>query len=81
MEIIAINGKETKRVVQFGDMYHLQKTVSKIFSSSLWADINTTKEEWLASKWILDNNLTVATDYPTIAEIRAKQITKEQQDG
>lgn len=73
MEIIAINSKETKRVVMFGDYYHLQKTVSKIFSNGLWADINTTQHEWLASKWILDNSLTVCTDYPTIAEIRAKQ--------
>jgi len=77
MNLIAINNKETKRVVLYGDMYHLQKTISKIFSSSLWADINTTKEEWLASKWILDNGLTVATDYPTIAQIRAKQSETE----
>jgi hypothetical protein len=73
MELIAINNKETWRVVMFGDHYHLQRTVSKIFSSSLWADVNTTQHEWLASKWILDKGLTVCTDYPTIAEIRSKQ--------
>jgi hypothetical protein len=77
MEVIAINSKETKRIVMFGDYYHLQRTVSKIFSSSLWADINTTQQEWMASKWILDNGLTVCTDYPTIAQIRAKQAESE----
>lgn len=73
MEVIAINEKETVRVVKFGDMFHLQKTVSKIFSSSLFADENITDQEWLASKWILDYGLKVCTDYPTIDEIREMQ--------
>lgn len=74
MELIAINEKETRRIVKFGDMFHLQRTVSKIFSSSLWADVNVTDQEWLASKWILDYRLKVRTDYPTIEEIRSQQI-------
>lgn len=73
VELIAINKKETVRVVKFGDMFHLQKIVFKLFSSSLFADINTTDQEWLASKWIIDYDLTVSTDYPTIDEIRKIQ--------
>jgi hypothetical protein len=77
MELIAINKKETVRLVKFGDSFYLQKTVSIFFGRNLWADVNTTNQEWLASKWILDNGLTVCTDYPTIAEIRAKQAETE----
>ncbi len=72
VEVIAISEKEGIRVVKFGDMFHLQVLISKVFCS-LWHDSKTTKEEWLASKWILDRGLKVSSDYPTIDEIREKQ--------
>ncbi len=71
-KVIAINKRETIRVVKFGDMFHLQSLISKIFGN-IWTDHKTTKEEWLASKWILDKELKVSSDYPTIEEIRNKQ--------
>ncbi len=72
MELIATNNKETKRVVMFGDYYHLQRSVCKFID--LWADIKTTQVESQASKWILDNGLRVVDTYPTIAEIRTMQM-------
>ncbi len=71
-KVIAISKREDVRVVKFGDMFHLQTLVSKIFGN-IWSDYKTTKEEWLASKWILDKELKVSSDYPTIKEIREKQ--------
>lgn len=38
-----------------------------------WNDKEETKQEWMASKWILDYSLRVGSEYPTIAEIREMQ--------
>ena len=74
MKILAINEKETLRVVKFGDEYHLQKpAISVWLKPTCWVDNEIAGEEWVASKWILDYGLKVSTDYPTIAEIREQQ--------
>ena len=73
MEVIAINKNENMRIAKFGDTFHLQTQVSKLFSCSLWHDSKMTKQEWMASKWILDHGLKVSSDYPTIDEIREMQ--------
>jgi hypothetical protein len=70
MEVIAISGDARMRVVLFGDKYILQ---SKISCINYWNDKEETEQEWMASKWILDNELRVGTEYPTIAEIREQQ--------
>ncbi len=70
MEIIAIDDKENKRIVKYGDLYVFQ---TKIILAQYWMNKKETNQEWLASKWILDYDLKVSTDYSTIEEIRNKQ--------
>ena len=70
MEVIAINKKENIRIIKCGDFYVFQ---TKVILANYWMNKEETKQEWLASKWITDNNLKISTDYPTIDEIRNKQ--------
>lgn len=72
MEVIAITEKENIRIVKYGDTFHLETLISKIFGS-LWHGSDVTKEEWIVSKWILKYSMKVSSDYPTIDEIREKQ--------
>ena len=71
MEVVAINEDETIRIVKYGDFYHFE--IKKFHG---WAMDKDTREYWLVSKWILDNSLKVADDYPTITEIRNRQSKK-----
>jgi len=70
METIAISDNARTRVVLCGDMYILQ---NKVVVCNYWLDKEETEQEWMASKWILDNDLKVGTEYPTIDEIREQQ--------
>jgi hypothetical protein len=38
-----------------------------------WGPSKETDKEWLASKWILQFDMRVSTDYPTIEEIKNQQ--------
>lgn len=69
MEIIAISEEEFTRILKCGSTYILQE--QRI--PTVWMKIKETEEEWLASKWILDDELKVSSDYPTIDEIRETQ--------
>lgn len=69
MKTIAINTIENLRVVLFGDLYVLQ---TKVFCFG-WINSEESKEEFMASKWILKYGLKIEEDYPTIAEIRERQ--------
>lgn len=70
MEVIAITEDGRKRIVLCGDIYLLQ---ALILVCSFWIDKDETKQEWVASKWILDYGMNVSTDYPTIDEIKKAQ--------
>ncbi len=70
METIAISDDNRTRILLCGDIYLLQ---SKIICANYWLDKEETKQEWVASKWILDYGLKVGSEYPTIAEIREQQ--------
>lgn len=68
MEIIAISEGEKTRIIKRGNEYVFQD-----YWVPRWQDIDKTEEEWIASKWILDYDLKVSSDYSTIAEIRNEQ--------
>lgn len=70
MEIIAITKNSSVRIVQCGDEYIRQIKMSFL---PVWSDVERVKEEWIASKWILEYGMEVSTDYPTIAEIKERQ--------
>ena len=70
METIAISDDARTRIILCGGMYILQR---KITCMNYWNDREETKQEWMASKWILDYSLKVGSEYPTIAEIREMQ--------
>ena len=70
--IIAENRYKTMRVKKSGYMYLLEKKKSYLFMDR-WDIIDESEQERMASKWILDNNLWVIDDYPTIAEIGEMQ--------
>lgn len=70
METIAISEDGRMQVILCGDIYLLQ---TKIRCMNYWYDKEETKQEWMASKWILDYELKVGSEYPTIAEIREMQ--------
>lgn len=70
MDTIAISEDGRTRVIMCGYYYLLQ---TKINCINYWNTKEETEHEWLASKWILDFELRVGSDYPTIAEIRETQ--------
>lgn len=70
METIAISDDGRTRILLCGDRYILQ---NKIICINFWNDTEETKQEWMASKWILDYGLKVGSEYPTIAEIKERQ--------
>jgi len=69
MKTIAVTEHETKRIILSGDRYIRQ---NRVFGT-VWKDIEETNEEWLAAKWIINFDMKVAADYPTIEEIRKAQ--------
>jgi len=70
VDTIAISDDARTRIILCGDIYILQ---SKIMCVNYWNDKEETKQEWMASKWILDYGLKVGSEYPTIDEIRKMQ--------
>ena len=70
MDTIAITKDGRKRIILCGDIYIRQ---TKVMFGDFWMDNEETKQEWIASKWILDNGMQVASEYPTIDEIRKEQ--------
>ncbi len=71
-KIIAINDDETLRIVKNSNTYSFERKF-ELHRFCTWSEVDHTVEEWLASKWILDYDLTVGTEYPTIDEIREMQ--------
>jgi len=71
MKIIAIREDESKRVIEQSGNYSLQERLNIV--SYAWYMLKDTREEWLAAKWIVDNDMKVAADYPTIEQIRESQ--------
>ena len=69
---IAINANETLRLQEKRYSYTLQYK-KELNNFWVWADAQITCEEWIAAKWILDNDMFVGENYPTIDEIREKQ--------
>ena len=70
METIAISDNSRTRIITCGDYWLLQNKISCI---NYWHTQEETKQEWMASKWILEHGLRVSTEYPTIAEIKGRQ--------
>jgi hypothetical protein len=68
LDLIAINERETLRIVKRGKLYIFQ-----VYVLGEWGPSKETDKEWLASKWILQFDMRVSTDYPTIEEIKNQQ--------
>jgi len=80
MKTIAINEKETLKISQEGDVYRLCDWRKRGYSYE-WMIRKRTTNEWLVSKWIIDNDMKTAKDYPTLSEIvKAQKKHKEEKE-
>ncbi len=74
--VIAINKDETVRIIQEKSTYYLER-LKEVEKWGIWSGVKETNQEWLASKWILDYELEIPSNYPTIKEIEKQQRSKK----